>query len=81
MLKWLFGEEVTIQFRGQKIKGSTKKTILHSVIENKTKIRHNCGSGVCGQCAVKVITGEINSPTKITLACQTYPKSDITIEQ
>ncbi|MGL5130485.1 MAG: 2Fe-2S iron-sulfur cluster-binding protein [Aeromonas popoffii] len=44
-------------------------------------IRYNCGSGVCGQCAVTLKSVDVTSDNNVLLACQCYPKNNITISQ
>jgi 3-phenylpropionate/trans-cinnamate dioxygenase ferredoxin reductase subunit len=81
MFKWLLGEKVKITFNGQVFKGSTKNTILQSALKNGVPIRHNCGSGVCGQCRVHVKSGKLVGGGKANLACQLYPQNDVEINQ
>ncbi|PYF82301.1 2Fe-2S iron-sulfur cluster protein [Marinomonas alcarazii] len=81
MLEWITGKKVEIIFNEKIFTGSTKKTVLQSAIENKIPIRYNCGSGVCGQCAITLNSGEVKSNNKILLACQCYPDSNINISQ
>jgi ferredoxin len=81
MFEWITGRKVDITFNGKTFPGNTKKTVLQSAIENNIPIRYNCGSGVCGQCAVTLKSGDVTSDNKVLLACQCYPKNNIKINQ
>lgn len=79
MFSWFVSKEIEITFNERVFFGTTKKTILQSAIENNIPIRYNCGSGVCGQCAITINSGELKN--KIVLACQYYSESNVHISQ
>jgi ferredoxin len=73
--------------------GSTTESILDGAQRNGVKIPYACKGGGCGLCKIRVEDGEFErGPSSIavlsneerdlnyTLACKTYPKSDIAIQ-
>ncbi|EDM68428.1 CpmE protein involved in carbapenem biosynthesis [Moritella sp. PE36] len=81
MLSWLIGKKVTITMNKKTFETTSKKTILQAAIENNVSMRHNCGSGVCGQCRFQLVSGELKNYSQKPLACQSYPETDIEIIQ
>jgi ferredoxin len=74
-------KKVSINFNGMAIEGKQSNTILQSVLKKGGDIKYNCGSGTCGQCRFHLVTGEVKSDVVGSLACRTYPQSDIEIAQ
>ncbi|WP_371381122.1 ASKHA domain-containing protein [Sporomusa aerivorans] len=65
------------------------KTILQALVDCGVFIEANCGGrGTCGRCKIQVLSGQVTTqtgqpvqpgPDKTYLACQVYPRGDITI--
>jgi ferredoxin len=74
-------KKVSINFNGNTIDAKQSNTILDSVLKKGGDIKYNCGSGTCGQCRFHFVTGEVKSDVAGSLACRSYPQSDIEIAQ
>ncbi|WP_191090751.1 2Fe-2S iron-sulfur cluster-binding protein [Niallia endozanthoxylica] len=73
--------------------GSGTESVLNGAQRNGVKIPYACKGGGCGLCKIRVEEGEFErGPSSIavlpnherdlnyTLACKTYPKSNLTIQ-
>lgn len=68
------------------------KTVLHSALEKNIYLEHSCGTGQCGACKAKLVTGQIDFEDKynilteseksegIFLTCTSKALSDIQME-
>jgi CDP-4-dehydro-6-deoxyglucose reductase len=84
--------KVVVQDLGKEFSCSSDDDILNAAITALVKISSACRGGGCGVCKVKVVEGQFErgkcSKTALTdeersqnytLACKTYPRSDMTI--
>lgn len=66
-------------------------SLLELAEDNGVEIDNDCRQGVCGTCAVKLISGEVDMeeetgldyvdhPEEMILACTAVPKSDVVID-
>ncbi len=74
----------TVVFKGQSFKAIENETLLNSALKQNIEMAYSCGSGVCKQCRLFVLTGAVNntdSDKSVTLGCKTYPLSNLEITQ
>ena len=76
-------KSLAIDFNGEIYNVSPQKTILESLLKKGASIKYNCGSGTCGQCTFHLIEGAVNKKgtSSQSLACSTYPLTDIKLIQ
>ncbi|MCW2258401.1 uncharacterized protein YcbX [Providencia alcalifaciens] len=73
---------VTLTFENNKYEGNTQEVILEQLESKGVSLPYSCRAGICGQCKVKLIEGEI-TPLKQSaikddgyiLTCSCIPKS------
>ena len=86
-------KSVTIQFARSDLdwKTSQQDTILTSAEKCKVPIESDCRSGICGQCMVRLIKGDVSmdcdaalsakdKKNKMVLACQAVAESDLIVD-
>jgi ferredoxin len=82
---------ITFRRTGKKVDHDGNRVILEIAEENGIDLPYDCRSGVCGQCKVKMISGDVvmdsedaltagERSTGIILACQARCQNDVTID-
>lgn len=79
MLHWA-GHSEALRFSGQ-------PSVLAALLEHGIPVRHDCRNGTCGQCAVRLLSGEVREvirpewdvPAGQVLACCVAPRSDVSL--
>ena len=85
------GFEVVLEKSGAAITVDPKELIADTLLNQKLPLAVACRSGVCGACKVKIIDGEVESTSQMTLtpaeieqgyvlSCCSRPKSDLRID-
>ena len=74
----------TLMINGRKIKASPGDTLLDAGLANRIVIPHDCCTGQCSTCRVRVYDGEVNDEGTrdgdMVLACQATISGDAVIE-
>jgi 3-phenylpropionate/trans-cinnamate dioxygenase ferredoxin reductase subunit len=74
----------TLLINGRKIKASPGDTLLDAGLSNRIVIPHDCCTGQCSTCRVRVYDGEVNDEGTrdgdMVLACQATVSGDAVIE-
>lgn len=83
--------QITMRKSGWSFQAEPGQSILAAAQASHVPMRYACGSGVCGECRLKIEGGTAETDDRgvltpaerragFVLACQTYPTSDLMIE-
>lgn len=85
--------KLTIKGVSSPIQISNKESILQAALREGVKFPHSCWVGGCTMCKCRLVSGEVKQLTetayvltkeelqqKYILACQSQPKSDVSVE-
>ena len=84
--------KITIFPSETKLEADTELTVLQNALQNHIMLEHSCGTGQCGACKTKLLSGEIQFDDKfnvlnaqeraegVFLSCTAHALSDLSIE-
>lgn len=88
--------DYTLTLRGSsaRVALSPAKTLLDACLSQQVAMPYNCRSGECGECAVRLVKGEIHEmpgadpaiftqamrETGLVLTCMAFPRSDVELD-
>ncbi|MCL2900017.1 YcbX family protein [Brenneria tiliae] len=78
---------ITIEYRGQRLKGNNQQILLEQLEQQGVRIPYSCRAGICGCCKLTLVSGEVAALKESAvgengaiLACSCIPQSDISLQ-
>lgn len=78
---------ITIHYQGKSLKGNNQQILLEQLEQQGVRIPYSCRAGICGCCKLTLVSGEVSTVKKNSiadngeiLACSCIPQGDISLQ-